>query len=317
MTRWLVIVFLLTTSPRVFADDATAKALFDQGKTLFAEGKYGEACPKLEASFKLNALSGTRGLLGACYEKIGRLASAWAAFRDAATLAARQGNAERAQASREKAAELEPKLAHLTIDASAVAKVSGIEILIDGTVQPAGALGSSIPVDAGQHLILARAADHKSWQTTIDIEDGEKQRTTVPKLVEDHSARLAEEARVGAVRSTIRRRKLLAYGLGAAGGVSLGVAVTLGLMARGDWADARAIGCLDSGACPSSEGRELGQSAASKANFATGFGIGGLVLVGAGVAIYLTAPSARAYEAPRIAPAISPTGAGVTIGGRF
>ena len=232
-------------------------------------------------------------------------------------MAERQGNGERAQASREKAAELEPKLAKLTIDGTAVAKVSGVEILIDGTVQPPGALGSAIPIDAGQHIILARAADHKPWQTTIDIEDGEKQKAAVPKLVEDHSTRLAEEARVAAVRSTIRRRKLLAYGLGAGGAVSLGVAVTFGIMARGNWADARAAGCLDSGACPTSAGRELGESAASKANFATGFGIGAVVLLGAGAAIYLTAPSERAYEAPRVMPAITSTGAGVIVGGRF
>ena len=317
MTRWLVIVFLIAVSPRAFADDATAKALFDQGKTLFAEGKYGEACTKLEASFKLNPLSGTRGLLGACYEKIGRLASAWAAFRDAATLAERQGHSERAQASREKASELEPKLAHVTIDATAVAKVPGIEILIDGTVQPAGALGSSIPIDAGPHVIIARAHDHKPWETTIDIQDGEKQRTTVPKLVEDHSTRLAEEARVAAVRQTIRRRKLLAYGLGAAGGVSLGVAVTLGIMARGAWADARAAGCTEDGVCPSGASRELGQSATRKANIASIVGGGGLVLLGVGAAIYFTAPSERAYEAPRIVPALSPTSAGVSLQGSF
>src|SRR3954470_2586769 len=105
------------------ADDAAAKALFDQGKTLFAEGKYGEACQKLEASYAMNKLSGTGGLLGACFEKLGRVASAWAAYRASAAIAERQGNSERAAAARASAAELEPKLAWLTIDASAVGKV--------------------------------------------------------------------------------------------------------------------------------------------------------------------------------------------------
>ena len=110
----VVCVAVMSVAP-AYADDAAAKALFDQGKTLFAEGKYGEACAKLEASFKLSALSSTRGLLGVCYEKVGKLASAWAAYRDSAAIADRQGHAERAQAARDKAAELEPKLAKLAI----------------------------------------------------------------------------------------------------------------------------------------------------------------------------------------------------------
>ena len=317
MTRWLLVLLILAASPRAFADDATAKALFDQGKTLFAEGKYGEACSKLEASFKLNPLSGTRGLQGACYEKIGRLASAWAAFRDAATMAERQGNAERAQASREKAAELEPKLAQLTIDVAAVAKIPNIQIAIDGAVQPIGAFGSPIPIDAGQHLISATAVDHKPWKTTIDIQDGENQSTKLPALVEDHSARLAEEARRDAIRSTVRRRRLLAYGLGAGGGVSLGVAATFGILARRDWNAAKAAGCTDSGVCPITSARELGQSAASKANIASIFGAVGVVLVGVGAAVYFTAPSERAYETPHVVPTVSASGAGVMFEGAF
>src|SRR6188474_1578744 len=100
MRRIVVCCVLACAVPLVaHADEPAAKALFDQGKTLFAEGKYGEACAKLEASFKLAALSSTRGLLGACYEKVGRLASAWAAYRDSAAIADRTGNGERAAAA--------------------------------------------------------------------------------------------------------------------------------------------------------------------------------------------------------------------------
>ncbi|MEJ7597980.1 MAG: hypothetical protein WKG01_08745 [Kofleriaceae bacterium] len=314
MRRWLPVVLVLAMSPRAFADDAAAKALFDRGKALFAEGRYGDACLKLEASFKLNPLSGTRGLLGACYEKVGRLASAWAAFRDAATLAERQGNAERAQASREKAAELEPRLARITIQAAAL---PDLEVAVDGAVQPRGAFGSAVPIDAGPHVVTATAFDHKPWRTTFELEDGEHHRIAVPALAADHSGRLAEHARRDAIRTTVRRRKLLAYGLGAGGGLTLGVAGTLAILARGDWAAAREARCTEAGVCPVTSARELGQSAARKANLASILAGGGLVLVGVGVAIYFTAPSERVYESPRVVPAISPTAAGLALEGSF
>jgi tetratricopeptide (TPR) repeat protein len=120
--KWLVILVLLVAPAHADVDagaDARAKVLFDEGKTLFAEGKYGAACEKLDASFKLSRLSSTRGLLAACFETIGKLASAWVAYRDSAAIAEKQGNAERAQAAREKAAELEPKLAWLTLETAA------------------------------------------------------------------------------------------------------------------------------------------------------------------------------------------------------
>ena len=317
MKRWLPIALVLAMTGRAAADDdAAAKALFDQGKALFAEGRYREARPKLEASFKLNPLSGTRGLLAACYEKLGQLASAWAAFRDAATLARRQGNAERAEASREQAAALEPRLARITIVAPSHA-YPDLRITIDGTVQPAGALGTAVPVDAGPHVVTARAFEHHPWKATLDIADGERQRIVVPALVVDHAGRRAEQARRDAIRTTVRRRTLLAYGLGAGGGLTLGVAATFGILARGAWADAREAGCTDGGVCPITTARELGQAAARKANVASILAGGGLLLVGVGVAIYFTAPSERAFESPRVVPAISPTAAGLALEGAF
>jgi len=306
---WIVLVLAATAR----ADDAAAKALFDQGKTLFAEGRFGEACSKLEASYQLSQLSGTRGLLGACYEKLGRFASAWAAYRDAAVIAEKQGNLERAAAARASAAELLPRLAWLTVEAKATSR---LRITLDGTEQPPGVLGSPIPVDAGQHLLEASAPDRKPWKQTIDIADTEKQRAVIPVLVEDPTARLAEQARNDAVHRVVHRRKLLAYGTIAGGAVALGVAAGLGVLARGEWNDAKAKGCDTSGACPNGVG-DLARSAATKANFATGFGIAGLVAVGAGIAIYATAPSERALDAPRVVPAIGPQGASLLLEGRF
>jgi hypothetical protein len=49
-------------------DKAAADALFKAGRTLVKQGKFSEACPKLEASHKLDPATGTLLALGDCYE---------------------------------------------------------------------------------------------------------------------------------------------------------------------------------------------------------------------------------------------------------
>jgi hypothetical protein len=299
------------------ADDAAAKVLFDQGKTLFAEGRYGEACAKLEGSFKLAALSSTRGLLGACYEKVGRLASAWAAYRDSAAIADRAGNGERAAAAREKAAELEPRLARMTIDASAVREVPGVSVRIDGIVQPQAALGSELPIDAGPHVIEATAVDYTAWKTTTDLEDGDRKTIVVAPLVADPTRRLSIEHRVADERRASHRRTLIAVGLVGGGGVAVGVAVTLGLIARSQWHRAQDAGCTDGGRCPTDASAHDVDGAALKADLATYVGGAGVLLVGAGLLVHVISPKPRTRAELELTPSLTPSAATLVLEGRF
>ena len=276
------------------ADDAAqAKVLYDEGKNLFAENHFTEACTKLEASFKLNQLSGTRGLLAACYEKLNRLASAWNAYVDSAAIADRSGNPQRADIARAKAAELEPRLARVTIDDAAVHGVTGAVIVVDGVVQPAAALGHKFPIDSGQHQIEARATDYRPWTTTVDIENGEEQTVVVEALVPDPTQRLAAEARQRAHHRTVRRRKLLALGLAGGGGIAVGVAAVFAMSARSQWSDAKDAGCTGDGLCPDETSAGTARSARDKANIATVVGGIGLAAIAAGVIVYVTRPSDR------------------------
>src|SRR5258706_1569998 len=72
-------------------DPVVARALFDEGRRLAGEGKYSQACPKLEESQKLDPGLGTLFGLADCLEHVGRTASAWSRFRDAADVANRLG----------------------------------------------------------------------------------------------------------------------------------------------------------------------------------------------------------------------------------
>ena len=313
----LIVGVLVLAGTPARADDAAAKALFDEGKTLFAEGQFGKACAKLEASWKQAQLSGTRGLLGLCYEKLGRFASAWAAYRDSADIAARQGNADRAATARAAAAELLPKLAYVTIDASALAGVPKVKVTIDGTEFELKGLGSPIPVDSGQHLVEATANDYTPWKHTIDIQDTEKQQLAIPKLVEDPTRRLLLEARLRDEQQIAHRRKRIALALTAGGGGALVVATTLGVLAYRQWGSAKDAGCSGSGACPTSAGKADVNGAALKADLATYIGAGGLALVGAGVFVYLTSPKPREKRELELTPSIGPGAAGLVLGGRF
>src|SRR6478672_5858918 len=103
----------IAASPAAHAqtrDPAAAEAFFAEGRTLLKQGRYAEACSKFEASQKLDPGNGTLMNLADCYEKSGRVASAWLSFREAAAAAASASQVARASHARARAASLEPRL---------------------------------------------------------------------------------------------------------------------------------------------------------------------------------------------------------------
>src|SRR5262249_42741606 len=80
------------------AQSAEAEALFRDGRELIKAGKLAAGCERLAASERLESSVGTLLNLGDCREKLGKLASAWAAFRKAEALAKRTPGDERRQA---------------------------------------------------------------------------------------------------------------------------------------------------------------------------------------------------------------------------
>src|SRR5258707_11096102 len=132
-------------------DKATSEALFGDGRRLMSQGNYAQACPKFEASLKLDPGVGAMLNLADCYEKNGQTASAWAEFREASSAARAAGSRDREELSRQRASALEPKLSRLTI----VAGKQSAQVTRDGTPVDSAAFGTAMPVDPGKHVIEA------------------------------------------------------------------------------------------------------------------------------------------------------------------
>ena len=165
---------------------ATAQALFDRGKKLMGDGKYAEACPALEESERIESRSGTALNLADCYERTGRLASAWSTFLDAASLAKAAGNTAREYGARQRAATLAPRLSHLVINASIAATTPGLEIKRDGERVGSAQWGVPLPADAGKHTLTASARGRRPWETSVNVPSGAGTvNVSVPELEND------------------------------------------------------------------------------------------------------------------------------------
>src|SRR5262249_13171001 len=94
---WLALGATPALAQTSASDKAAAEALFDQGVRLMKQNSFADACPKLEESERIDPAVGTLLYLGECYERVGKTASAWATFREAASLASTSNQADRAR----------------------------------------------------------------------------------------------------------------------------------------------------------------------------------------------------------------------------
>jgi hypothetical protein len=165
------------------AQSAEAEVLFREGRTLIKRGKTAAGCDKLAASERLESSVGTLLNLGDCREKLGKAASAWAAFRKAEAMAKRTGGDDRRQAeAARRAAQLEPRLSNLVIEVPS--RVQGLVVRRDGEVVDAAQWSTPLPVDPGSYAIVAEAPGHKPWRTTASVGAGSRRQVVVVPALE-------------------------------------------------------------------------------------------------------------------------------------
>ncbi len=320
-------------------DTARAETLFQEGRKLVDEKRYGEACPKFAASHKLAPAVGTLLNLGDCYQRAGLYASAWLRFVEAIGLAQKLNRPERERAARDRAMLVEPKLTRVTI----TAKDAVLEVKKDGVVLDEASLGTPIPVDPGNHVIEARARGKKAYTHPFVVTDEPQQiRVLIPALgpgdgkddpplpppVVKEPPKKEPPRREHAPppppepKSPLRTVGLVVAG---AGVVGVGVGTFFGLRAMSKWSDSKtrcdASGCDSVGYVAATDAKGAGTVST------IGFVAGGALLAG-GVVMFLVAPGGDAKAARAgtltpegltvgVAPSIDPRAPGVLATGRF
>lgn len=176
----------LTSATTAHADDpafrrARAQELFESALADVEAGRFEAACPKFAASNEADPKTSTLLNLGSCYESLGRVASAWAAFREAEGVARKIGREDLESAARTSAEALAPKLVRLTIVVPAAAQAPGLVVSRDGGVLASAEWGVGIPVDPGEYALSAAAPGRVPWRTTVTV-DGDDRSVEVPVL---------------------------------------------------------------------------------------------------------------------------------------
>ncbi len=244
VAAWLTLV---TQSAHAQGNATLAEALFDDGRRQFEAGNYEQACAKFKESQRLDPATGTLLNLAICYEKAGRLATAWSTWREAASSARAAGQSDREQHAREMADQLEGQLARLTIVVEGKDSLPAeFSLTQDGTKQPAAAWGVSLPVDAGTHHFQASAPGYLSWNEDFDVTDGATVSVHVPPLAvdpdaaasappeeppQDQTATTAVEDTPPSPSNSPNVMKIVGISLMGAGGISSGVGTYFGIHA--------------------------------------------------------------------------------------
>lgn len=318
---------------------AAAEALFDDGLKLMKANRFGEACPKLEDSQRIDPGIGTLLYLGECYEKLGRTASAWATFREAASNAGAAGQTDREKNAKQRAARLEPKLSYVTLRVPPeVSELKGLKVRLGSAELGAGVFGLATPADPGESRLEVSADGYDPYTVTLQIEPGKRHDIAIPPLHEQPkpapgvlpvaepqaappSSAPATVASANLVSPTPHAAssgsgtKTLGLVLGGVGVVGVGIGSFFGLKAMSKIDQAKEASCSDK-LCQERGDLELTKDANSAATISNvAFIAGGASLV-AGAVLYFLAPSTR-ESGLRASPYASQHEFGLALGGRL
>lgn len=314
-----IVVALCTTAPRVWAQpNAAADVLFDEAKALMEQQQYPQACAKFEASLKLDPALGTSLNLGDCYERIGKLASAWSMYRAVADRARLQMD-PREQLATERATRLEPRLPKIQITITG-APAPGFAVARDGALIDPALFGSTIYADPGTTKIVASAPGRTSHEVTLELQEGATEAITIPVLaiiVGDSARHRDPPAAIVDYRRSPTRVRIGIAAIG--GGVGLAVTGTIvGLLARGPYDEA-----FESGDCDrvtrrcNAEGQAQTDIARRRATVGTVLIGGGIVAIGVGVAIVVLAPKVEVRSRISVSPAVGADSVGIAVTGAW
>ncbi|MEO5729611.1 MAG: hypothetical protein ABI134_12240, partial [Byssovorax sp.] len=308
----------LASSGSALAAADPAEVLFDRGVQEMEAGRYDEACPPIEQSYKLDPRLGTLFTLAECEAKRGRIATAVTRYeaylkehgklpRDKKS---KQG--DRGQTARRQIDLLRPQLPQLTLVLPPAAP-DDTRVSCDGAPVERSALGRPVPLDPGAHVITTSAPQRASSEVRLKLARGQQLRLelTLGAAIAAQAAPVVAEAGAGEApstsdavskddsRSTSGRRvgAYVAGGVGLAGLILGGVLGGLAIAEKSTvdasckpTSDPATLGCRGDGFAASQRLQTLGLWST------VGFGVGAAASVTA-IVLFATEPAKPKQEA--------------------
>jgi len=283
-----------------------------EGTALMQQRRYAEACPKLAESERLQPGTGVLLRLGLCDELLGKTASAWSAFREAAARAQRGGDEALRQLATKRADGLAPRVPRVRLVLSPGASREQVTVICDGAPLDPSALGVEIPMDPGEHAVEVSRAGRPVLRKAFTLAP-QSALVTIELPLEEPGA-LGEGAVTADLGRTQRAFALVAGGVGVAG---VAAGTFLGAAALSDWNRARR-GCTRGTSGCSQESLDLQPTVRTDAAASTvAFAVGAAGLVG-GAILWWTAPKSDAPRASAVVrPALGADRVGFELTGSF
>lgn len=287
-------------------DHAKADTIFEEAQQLKQAGKTAEACAKYDEALKYNRNAvGTLLNVGKCNEDAGRFASAVKHYSHARDLAREHNLNEHRTAAEERLAVTSPRVPRLAI--AFTERPDNMKLVIDDMVYPTDVESTSeIRLDPGKRHIVVTAPGRVPFDTYVELVEGKQAAVAIPKL--------AYPVTVKKARKTVG--KVLTFS-----GVALvGTGVLLGYFANSNYDKEFDAGrCMEVEGSPplcNSEGHTATNSARQLGTVGTVVGGVGVLALGVGVFLWVTAPPERSNDIA-IVPQLTPESAGLAAVGRF
>jgi hypothetical protein len=175
-------------------DTATARELFIQAAALGQQGQWESARGLYERSLSLKRAAITLYSLGVAQKNTGRLLEAIESFRQFLAEPSASGTKAYEQPAREAIAELEPRLARITVVVPPA--LTDVHVELDGQPLAAASLGVPRPVNPGAHVIAASAAERKPLRREVTVAEAARETVELVFEVEATAPPLSSSAGV-------------------------------------------------------------------------------------------------------------------------
>jgi hypothetical protein len=315
------------------AAPARAQELFNEAAKLTGEGKFVEACAKLEESYGLYAGMGTAFNLARCWQKIGRTASAYALFETVIRKTREAGQEERAVAAQAKLAALLPKLSRLRIDVDRKKRAPNTIVKKNGEIVAESDWEKPLAVDPATYELEVSADGKTTWTQRVEVkEPGMTVVVTVPELAEAPkpvpvvAAKASQKPKPKPAPAPVRQRRGGHTGLGMGSAAVGAIGISAAIFKTVEYYDKNGQA---KDVCPTGTNCTPGEIASheslvSEAKQArnwsyVGYAVGAVGFLSAGYFLFL-APNQS--EAPKVGslratPLVAPDSFGATLEGSF